>query len=541
MSLCLILQNRDSVFIGADTAISVFNGNKFVRESNDGKKLFEMGKDIVYCSGDMSYVPGIIKNMKIKNGYVDVEHTSKYLKGKNFRKCPVFNVISISVIICRVVGSNSHVYVLEPENNFEIVTHIGKQEGVQIWVGGIYNERCLSIAAEEIEKSHREAINAYTNTYKRMVCEEIGGHLNTYYINSNGYRKIIDNYDLKDGYISGSCTGSLMHGVIAQALIGNMIVGNNLDISNEEGSVHIDGEGITITNGVIKSNDYEKNEEIDEEIGSIIDLRNGSFSFADGGLSYKEGNLVLKDGLIKSANYKEDENGNGISGSMIDLTNGNFSFAGRGLIYDGNNELTVNGHIEATSIKADEVYSLYSRGGEIPVLCGERDGSQTFTPIWSVKLKVNDKAYINLKEASSTGDFEKPEIDIYADTIRLLGNTYSQTGQVISSDRNLKHDIQELDKDESSKFIYSLKPSKFKYNNGTSRRFHHGFIAQEVKESLGEEDSAVYVEQKDGTKGLRYEELIADLVATVQMQNERLLEQDKRIKMLEEKLIITNN
>lgn len=524
MSLCLILQNKNSVFIGADTATSVFNGNKFVRESNDGKKLFEMGKDIVYCSGDMSYVPDIIKNMKIKNGYVDVEHTSKYLKGKNFRKCPVFNVISISVIICRVVGSNSHVYVLEPENNFDIVTHIGKQEGTQVWVGGIYNKKCLEIATEEIEKSHREAINTYTNTYKRMVCEEIGGYLNTYYINSNGYRKIIDNYDLKDGYITGSCTGSLMHGVIAQALIGNMIVGNNLDISNKEGSVHIDGDGITISNGVIKSNDYEKYGE-NHKNASIIDLRDGSFSFAGGGLSYQEGNLVLKDGLIKSANYDENEG----TGSIIDLTNGNFNFAGGGLIYDGGNELTVNGHIEATSIKADEVYNLYSRGDEIPVLCGERDGSQTFTPIWSVKLKVNDKAYINLKEASSTGDFEKPEIDIYANAIKLLGNTYSQTGQIIASDQNLKHDIQELDKEKSSQFIYSLKPSKFKYNNGTSERFHHGFIAQEVKESLGKEDSAVYVEQNDGTKGLRYEELIADLVATVQMQNER-------IRVLEEKL-----
>lgn len=89
---------------------------------------------------------------------------------------------------------------------------------------------------------------------------------------------------------------------------------------------------------------------------------------------------------------------------------------------------------------------------------------------------------------------------------------------------------------ETKHIIYSLKPSKFKYNNGISGRFYHGFIAQEVKESLGEEDIAVYVEQKDGTKGLRYEEFIADLVATVQMQNERLLEQDKRIKILEEKL-----
>ena len=260
-----------------------------------------------------------------------------------------------------------------------------------------------------------------------------------------------------------------------------------------------------------------------KETGSIIDLRDGSFSFADGGLVYDEGNLVLKDGLIKSANYNKDEE----TGSMIDLTNGNFSFAGNGLTYDGENQLQVKGDIEANSIYANEAYELWYNGDRRHVLMSTRETSQSLSGIWGLKLKLNNDTYIDLKERTSM-DFESV-INVHAHNIHLEGNTYSKTGQIISSDKNLKHNIQELDKEKSSQFIYSLKPSKFKYNNGTSDRFHHGFIAQEIKESLGEEDNAVYVEQKDGTKGLRYEEFIADLVATVQMQNER-------IKVLEEKL-----
>lgn len=280
----------------------------------------------------------------------------------------------------------------------------------------------------------------------------------------------------------------MKHGIQASVIVGELMCGENMFIGNKDGSVQITGDGITISNGVIKSKDYTKDED-GNETGSIIDLRDGSFSFADGGLTY-----------------------------------------------NGDNQLKVRGDIEANSIYAVGQYELWVDGGKIPVLCASRERSQTFTPIWSVKLQINDKACINVKEASATGDFDKPEIEIKADTIKLLGNTYSQTGQIMSSDRNMKNDIQELDKEESSQFIYSLKPSKFKYNNGTSGRFHHGFIAQEVKESLGAEDNAVYVEQKDGTKGLRYEEFIADLVATIQMQNERLQEQDKKIKILEEKL-----
>lgn len=308
----------------------------------------------------------------------------------------------------------------------------------------------------------------------------------------------------------------LKYGIQASVIVGELMCSENMFIGNKNGSVKITGDGIEISNGVIKSSDYTKDES-GKETGSIIDLRDGSFSFADGGLSYQEGNLVLKDGIIKSVNYIPYE-----SGSMIDLTNGNFNFAGNGLIYDGDNQLQVKGDIKATSIVADYAYKINDNGKEIDAL----QGFLSEQGLWSVRLWINENSYIEL---DCTEDKKHSNIRLNAKNIHLLGNTYSSTGQIISSDRNLKHDIHELDKEKSSKFIYSLKPSKFKYNNGTSDRFHHGFIAQEVKESLGEEDNAVYVEQKDGTKGLRYEELIADLVATVQMQNER-------IKVLEEKL-----
>ena len=100
---------------------------------------------------------------------------------------------------------------------------------------------------------------------------------------------------------------------------------------------------------MIKSHDYEKDEGTGEEKGSIIDLRDGSFSFADGGFSYKEGNLVLKDGVIKSANYIPDK-----SGSMIDLTNGEFDYAGGNLAYK-NNTLSVKGSVTADKLIATKI------------------------------------------------------------------------------------------------------------------------------------------------------------------------------------------
>ena len=112
------------------------------------------------------------------------------------------------------------------------------------------------------------------------------------------------------------------------------------------------------------------------------------------------------------------------------------------------------------------------------------------------------------------------------------------------SDKNIKKDIKALDIEDSAQFIYSLVPSEFRFKNGTSNRLHHGLIAQEVKESMGDNDWGVFIDKAVDDEnyqnicvnpytgeqtmlitaryGLRYDELIADLIATVQSLNNRL-------------------
>lgn len=112
------------------------------------------------------------------------------------------------------------------------------------------------------------------------------------------------------------------------------------------------------------------------------------------------------------------------------------------------------------------------------------------------------------------------------------------------SDKNIKKDIQALDIEDSAHFIYSLIPSEFRFKNGTSNRLHHGLIAQEVKKSMGDSDWGLFIDKKvddanysetaineltgeqtqlmTARYSLRYDELIADLIATVQSLNNRL-------------------
>lgn len=92
-----------------------------------------------------------------------------------------------------------------------------------------------------------------------------------------------------------------------------------------------------------------------------------------------------------------------------------------------------------------------------------------------------------------------------------------------TSDRRYKKDIADLDETDASEFIYSLRPVSFRFTD-TDEKLHHGFIAQDV-EAVAEYD---LVQDTESGKALNYIEMIADVVATLQEQNER-------IKQLEEK------
>ncbi|MBR7082324.1 MAG: tail fiber domain-containing protein [Oscillospiraceae bacterium] len=134
--------------------------------------------------------------------------------------------------------------------------------------------------------------------------------------------------------------------------------------------------------------------------------------------------------------------------------------------------------------------------------------------------------YLQLSYMSS---LERMAISCGADTVpnseqRYLGASrlrwaalYAVTGTIQTSDRRKKHAI-EYDEIERYEALFdSLKPVRYKYNDGTSDRYHTGFIAQDVEESLKEAglsttDFAGFVKSpaEDGYDyGLRYEEFIA--------------------------------
>lgn len=63
------------------------------------------------------------------------------------------------------------------------------------------------------------------------------------------------------------------------------------------------------------------------------------------------------------------------------------------------------------------------------------------------------------------------------------GAVYATNGTIQTSDRNLKHDIEDLPDKYVTMFDH-IRPRRFKMNEGSSGRYHVGYIAQEVEEAM---------------------------------------------------------
>ncbi len=107
---------------------------------------------------------------------------------------------------------------------------------------------------------------------------------------------------------------------------------------------------------------------------------------------------------------------------------------------------------------------------------------------------------------------------------------YASSGQIQTSDRDLKHSIEPLP-EKYVDMVDGLEPVRYKYNDGTSGRYHVGFIAQDVKavmDELGVDTAEFggYVADVDENSNpiymLRYEEFIGILWMKVRELTEKI-------------------
>lgn len=137
---------------------------------------------------------------------------------------------------------------------------------------------------------------------------------------------------------------------------------------------------------------------------------------------------------------------------------------------------------------------------------------------------------------------DAPDNITLGSTAYKWANIYAKTGEGIGSDRNIKNSIEDLPEKYLTLFD-KLIPKRFKLNDGTSGRYHVGYIAQEVEEAMNEAgvDSQEFggfikdVHEKDGSDiyMLRYGEFDAIYAAKIKQLEARINDLEERLKAAE--------
>ena len=179
MSCCLIFQDKDNVYMGADSAISTNIEGTFYRIEDDKNKIFKFDNGIMFCSGEVFYVEKVINSIKNNKNKIELEKISAFLKSESFPKDDFFHVEIILYLY-----DNYNLYQISEYNNFDIIEYLPPEQGIRLFAIGMNSEKCRDIATQEY-KNGEGVVDIFKNTFNKMANEQIGGYLYMYKISKN--------------------------------------------------------------------------------------------------------------------------------------------------------------------------------------------------------------------------------------------------------------------------------------------------------------------------------------------------------------------
>lgn len=278
--------------------------------------------------------------------------------------------------------------------------------------------------------------------------------------------------------------------------------------------------------------------------GSVTNLTadvNGIRAQVSGKIGASEAQTLIDqslDGITLSATSGE-------SGTIFKLMYDGAVLASTGSVDLYVDAVNIYGTLTATEIEGDRITVRNDAGRR----CG--DIYTEYASTADYKMTLESKAIeINATKGDLYLSGERSALDLGYDQISCQGDfypnsdnhynlgapnyvwstIYCSTDVLNGSDRNIKNSIEALP-EKYVRMFELVEPKRYKLNNGTSGRYHTGFIAQEVEAAMqkcgiSSQEFAGWAAAKreDGSETyfLRYSEFIPVLWAKVREQEERL-------------------
>ena len=218
--------------------------------------------------------------------------------------------------------------------------------------------------------------------------------------------------------------------------------------------------------------------------------------------------------------------------------------------------------------------SAYITGGTLSISAGQDDDFITINSIYG-SAGLMALRNCDLNDIYPIGDVAYPFVELFGcgiyfgyssefkgeitripnmmmyrgDNVFMFGNWTTNVSESTSSDASLKHDIELLDS-RYDIFFDNIISRRFKYNDGSSDRYHSGYITQEIQNALQtsniseKEFAAICTFNKgadDEYSALRYNEFISLNTWQIQKAKSRITLLEDYIKTLEERIYKLEN
>ena len=547
------------------------NNKPAVDWNTDNKKIAHEG-DLFYCTNENSA-------HAYRYVYNDTTNQHEWLLIKD---TDVTKALANAAKAQDTADNKRRVFVAQPQPPYDVG---------DLWVQGEYGDilKCRSSRQSgTYESSDWESASKYTGDDR---AEEIADDLDVYKTEINKFKNKIDGSlnatEIGEDYVISPkigggylCIASGDYSVEIDPshkakdnktkdgylfCIRNKIAYKNDDVImgvNTDGNGYFKGQ-IIATSGKIGNWNIRTNGWLtaDGSAGISWDSSDGKTHFSVNGDNLEMGRIEENNPKIRMNAFEDTTNNP--NGNCFTTDVGYISLKSKGNIILESNEnikLEANGYIEISGsqneyfniwrttkfYKGLRLYGTNTDYAELGVSCLDNTASGAY-----LLAKSSMAVSHQLQVGTGLSDQVWTGLDDYKLYVRgssyVTGTSYTNSGTTVTSDKNKKNSIT-TPSDHYVELFDALNFRKFKYNDGTSDRYHLGVIAQEVEEAMNEtgissQDFGGLVIDEQGNYFVRYDEInvltalkVKELEKTIQMLHIEKEEQAKEISALKDEM-----
>ncbi len=192
MSLCVVIQDKDRIVIGADSRESIRVGKEFYATGRYVNKTHIIGDQVIFSTGSSYVASAILNDYRVSGDYsiqnleeIKNKRVNEFVNdhGEEFFGSGQELKHVVAFVVCSRRQGKSAIYALSSENRS--ITEI-VDEPVRVADGS----RCSEALKLLKEYQDLELLEAYQNIYNNLSDESIGGELTIHLIDRHGIRNI---------------------------------------------------------------------------------------------------------------------------------------------------------------------------------------------------------------------------------------------------------------------------------------------------------------------------------------------------------------